>query len=185
MKKRSLCWIMIAVMLFSVSSAFAAGSDQFAGMKTYPEGGYKVGRDFDAGEYVLLRTGSYDGTFEVSRDANQTDMVFYDRFETNAIITVLDGEYLKLSGCMAILAEDFYREYSIKSEKNGTTLKVGYDIRAGEYKLAAAGNRTGYYMIYNDSRRESVAAFDSFQNSTWVTVRSGQYIVLSNCHIDQ
>ena len=54
MKKAFLSLIIVMTMLFLATLALASESNPFEGMKTYDEGGYKVGRDFDAGEYVLL-----------------------------------------------------------------------------------------------------------------------------------
>ncbi|MBR0512832.1 MAG: hypothetical protein IJK06_01115 [Clostridia bacterium] len=185
MKKAFLSLIIVMTMLFSATLALASESNPFEGMKIYDEGGYKVGRDFDAGEYVLLCTSSLPAYFSISTDANGRDIVANDNFATNSIITVYDGDYLELSRCMAILADDFYKEYSIKTENDGTMLKVGYDILPGEYKLVVTGSLPGYYCIYNSSRQTDIVANDNFKNGTWVTVQFGQYLVLSRCHIQQ
>ena len=185
MKKGCLWLVIIMTMLFRVTLAFASDNDPFSGMKTYEEGGYRVGRDFDAGEYVLLCISSMPAYFSISTDANGRDIVANDNFATNSIITVCDGDYLELSRCMAILADDFYQEYTIKIENDGTMLKVGYDIMPGEYKLVVTGNLPGYYCVYDSSRQVDIVANDNFKNGTWVTVKYGQYLVLSRCHIQQ
>ena len=64
-------------------------------------------------------------------------------------------------------------------------LKVGYDIMPGEYKLVVTGNLPGYYCVYDSSRQVDIVANDNFKNGTWVTVKYGQYLVLSRCHIQQ
>lgn len=80
----------LATMLFS--SAYASGDDPFEGMRTYYEGQYKVGRDFIAGEYVLLNISDYSGYFAISSDANGRDTIANGLFDVNSIITVYDGE---------------------------------------------------------------------------------------------
>ena len=97
MKKACLWLVIIMTMLFRVTLAFASDNDPFSGMKTYEEGGYRVGRDFDAGEYVLLCISSMPAYFSISTDANGRDIVANDNFATNSIITVYDGDYLELS----------------------------------------------------------------------------------------
>jgi len=171
----------MAVMLFS--TAHASNEDPFEGMRTYYEGQYRVGRDFIAGEYVLLNTSDYSGYFAISSDTNGRNTIANGLFEVNSIITVYDGEYLELSRCIAIEVTDFYSSYTIKTDRDGTMLKVGYDIMPGEYKLIAASGTSGYYSIYNDSRQTDIIDNNLFKNSAWVTVKYGQYIVLSRCHI--
>lgn len=172
---------MMAVML--LSTAYASNDDPFEGMRTYYEGQYKVGRDFIAGEYVLLNTSDYSGYFAISSDANGRNTIANGLFEVNSIISVYDGEYLELSRCIAIESTDFYSSYTIKTDRDGTMLKVGYDIMPGEYKLIAESGNQGYYSIYNDSRQTNIIDNSLFKNSAWVNVKLGQYIVLSRCHI--
>ena len=184
-KKRQTLVLVIALVILSLSltcSAYAE-SDPFEGMRTYYEGQYKVGRDFMAGEYVLLNTSYYSGYFAISSDANGRDIIANDLFDVNSIITVRNGEYLELSRCIAVDATDFYSSYTIKTDHDGTMLKVCYDITPGEYKLIAASGKSGYYCIYNNSRQTDIVDNNLFKNSAWVTVKNGQYLVLDRCHI--
>ena len=50
----------------------------------------------------------------------------------------------------------FYSSYTIKTDRDGTMLKVGYDIMSGEYKLIAASGTSVYFRIYNDSRQTDI-----------------------------
>ena len=145
-------------------------------------GQYKAGVDIEPGEYVLLASGG-TGYFCVSSDANGDDILFNDNFESNSIITINDGEYLKLSRCIAMPAEEFYLEYTMKLGLSGVMYKVGYDIQPGEYKVIAEEDR-GYYCIYNDSRHDDIVANDNFDNSSYVSVSEGQYLLLSRCYIE-
>lgn len=173
--------VLMVVML--IPAALASSSNPFAGMTTYDEGQYRVGVDFTAGEYVLLSTSDYSGYFCISSDSNGRDIISNGLFEVNSIITVYSGEYLELSRCIAIESTDFYSSYTIKTENPGTMLKVGYDIMPGEYKLIATSSMQGYYCVYNDSRQTKIVDNSLFKNSAWVTVKYGQYIVLSRCRI--
>lgn len=175
--------VIVMTIVMPLSTAFASNDDPFDKMRTYEEGQYKVGRDFIAGEYVLLNTSDYSGYFAISSDANGRNIIANGLFEVNSIITVYDGEYLELSRCIAVESTDFYSAYTIKTNLDGTMLKVGYDIMPGEYKLIAASGTSGYYSIYNDSRQINIVDNSLFKNSAWVTVKAGQYIMLSRCHI--
>lgn len=135
----------------------------------------KVGTDIPAGEYILFAENNH-GYFCVSPDSNQNDITFNDNFDYNSIITVNNGEYLKLSHCYAIPIEED-PELSL----TGTGMfKVGFHIPAGEYKLEATDGN-GYYCIYPDSRRDHILANDIFEGQNYVTVSDGQYLVLNGC----
>lgn len=175
----SLQLLVFLVLLCSVASA----DDLFTGMTTYEAGQYKVGLNMEAGEYVVLSTGPISGYFCVSSDANGNDILFNDNFETNSIIEVKYGEYVELNRCMAIDADDFYSQYTIREDQTGVMLKVGYDIQPGEYKLVAESGKTGYYCIYDDARQDNIVSNDNFSNSSYVSVSRGQYLVLNRCTI--
>lgn len=184
MKKRIAAFLVLILMLVSCT-AFA--DDPFAGMLTYDESLYYVGIDMQPGEYVLISTSDYSGYFCVSTDANQDDITFNGLFETNSIITVERGEYVKLSRCVAVRSSDFYSRYSIKQSNYGTMLKVGYgyDLTPGTYRLKCepGSDFDGYYCIYNSSRQDKIVSNDLFSGSSYVTVSEGQYLVLSRCCI--
>lgn len=156
-------------------------TSKFDSLKKYTDGQYIVGKDIIAGEYMLMSTG-VSGYFCVSSDANGRNIIFNDNFDTNSIITVNDGEYLKLSRSCAIFLADFYNAgLTIKTSKTGTMLKVGHDIMPGEYKLNAVGN--AYYCIYDSSRQDHIVANDNFTGSCYVNIAKGQYLKLSRCSI--
>lgn len=156
------------------------------GVPSYDEAQYKVGKDIPAGEYVLLANGKLSsGYFFVTRDANGDDKIFSDSFESASIITVYDGEYLEIVSCIAIPAEEWYAKYIVNIDKTGITLKIGYDIPAGEYRLISDNDKTGYYFVYGSSRYEKALASNSFEKSSYVTVEEGQYLKLAYCYIDQ
>lgn len=141
----------------------------------YNSGVYKVGTDIPSGEYILFAQDGY-GYFCVSPDSNQDDITFNENFDYNSIITINDGEYLELYSCYAIPVEE-----NPEIDLSGPGMfRVGIDIPAGEYKLAATDD-CGYYCIYPDSRQDDIISNDIFENQNYVTVSNGQYLVLSGC----
>lgn len=178
-------WLLLLLALILCTMPAASCEGIFPGMLVYEPGQYKVGRDMRPGEYVLLCTDSYSGYFCVSSDALKRDIICNDLFEVNSILTVEYGEYVELSRCLAISSVDFYSEYTIKTSNSGIMLRVGYgyDLMPGEYRLRADAGEMGYFCIYNDSRQTDIVDNDLFENTTYVTLRSGQYIKLSRCKL--
>lgn len=146
-----------------------------AGLTRYDEGMYKIGTDISAGEYIVFASKG-TGYFCVSSDSNQNDILFNENFDYNSILTVRDGEYLDLTRCYAIPAEE---NPEIDVNASGM-FKVGTHIPAGEYRLESFGG-TGYYCIYSDSRQNDIIANDNFDGQNYVTVSDGQYLVLVRC----
>lgn len=179
--KRMLSFLLAFLLIVSLVPACA--DDLFDGMKTYPAGQYRVGTDMTAGEYVLLATSKYSGYFSISSDALGNKIIANDLFDVNSIVTVRTGEYIQLERCIAVLATDFYSTYTIRTDNPGVMLKVGYDIMPGTYRLRAETGKTGYYCIYNDSRHTKIIDNDLFSNSSYITLKYGQYVILSRCTI--
>ena len=66
------------------------------------EGTYKVGTDIEPGEYKLTATRSSGGYWEVNNSSTaDADIVGNDNFSNSTYVTVSEGQYLKLSGCIA------------------------------------------------------------------------------------
>lgn len=57
---------------------------------------------------------------------------------------------------------------------------VGTDILAGTYKLSQAGEYAGYWERTRDASGEtsSIIANDNFNNTTYVTVKDGEYFII-------
>lgn len=182
--KRGMALVLVCLLMCLSCTALAA-DNPFSGMRTYGAGMYRVGSDMQPGEYVLMATSDYLGYFCVSEDVAQKDIVCNDMFDVNSIVAVRSGEYVELSRCIAIYSSDFYSRYTIRYEGNtGVMLKVGYDIRPGTYRLKQTdSDYDGYYCVYNDNRQDDIEENDLFENTTYVTVRSGQYLELSRCTI--
>ena len=141
----------------------------------YENGTYKIGVDMPGGEYVLFTDSS--GYFSVSSDSSGNSILFNDNFKNNSIVTIKNGEYLKLSRCYAEPISDVKL---LSTDGEGMFL-VGEHLSAGEYKLQAT--ESGYYCIYSNSRHDDIIDNDNFENETYVTVRNGQYLLLSRAWI--
>ena len=146
---------------------------------TYNSGQYKVGTDIPAGEYVIFAN-SGAGYFCLSSDSNGNDIITNNNFKYNSIISVLDGEYLALSRSYAVPID----EVQTLPLDEADMLKVGMHIESGEYKLTADGGK-GYYCVYNDGRQDDIEANKNFESSAYVTVKDGQYLLLSRCSFSQ
>lgn len=62
-----------------------------------PDGKYKVGVDFPAGEYKLIPTGTGYYGLSSSADESLDVLLSNDNFDTERYLTVQDGQYLKLN----------------------------------------------------------------------------------------
>ncbi len=151
----------------------------FSSLHKYENSTYKIGTDMPAGEYVLYAT-SGSGYFCVSSDSYGNSIVCNDNFENNSIVSVEEGEYIELSRCYA---EPIKIAGSLTTTGSGM-FKIGEHLPAGEYKLRATGD-SGYYCVYNDSRHDDIETNDNFSGTAYVSVRNGQYLLLSRCEIDE
>lgn len=148
-----------------------------------PAGIYKVGVDMQPGEYMLFSNSIYHGYVCVSSDSNQDDITFNENFSNNYIATFNEGDYVELSRCTAYPFESVTNDMIDIYNDDGVMLKVGTNIKAGEYKLENTSNNHGYWCIYSDSRESDIVSNDNFEKSAYVTVKDGQYLYLSRCKI--
>ena len=153
-------------------------------VKTYKQGMYKIGADMTAGEYVLVGKGmSY---FEVDKDSSgQMDSIISnDNFSNRSIITVQDGQYLKIQNCTAYAFKDAPKvEVSADGFLSAGMYKVGVDLPAGEYKVIADG--MGYVEVNTASLHSlnNIVSNDNFQGERYITVKDGQYLKLGGAKI--
>lgn len=146
----------------------------------YPPSQYKVGSDIPAGTYIVLPSKGDSGYFSVSSDPNGDKIIFNDYFSGNSIIEIRSGEYLELSTAYAVPYTTTYDLPNISGDSS--FLVVGVHIAPGEYKLKATRDR-GYYCIYSDLRHDDIVANDNFENTSYITLSSGQYLQLSHAEI--
>ncbi len=175
--------IAVLLALFAVLSAAAALGE--TGMTVYPAGDYRVGRVIKPGEYVLLPTGSAAGFFRLTKDVAGEQVVATGVFKSNSLLTVNQGEYLKLSGCQAISAAEFYPAHRLDTSVPGVMLKVGRDIGAGSYRIVAEADVLANYEIFEDSRHGEPLENRLFREEVEVAVQDGQYLKLSACRLGE
>ena len=144
----------------------------------FPAGQYRVGTDIDPGEYVFFSEAS-SAYFAITKDANGRDIIENDNFSKDSILTIYEGEYLKLSRCYAVPID----EVDILPIDSADMFKVGVHLPAGDYKLIADAD-SAYYCIYGDDRQSEIVSNDNFNNQSYISVTDGQYLKLSRCHIE-
>ncbi len=153
------------------------GGIDYTNLHKYCNSTYKIGTDMPAGEYVLFAI-SDSGYFCLSSDSTGNSIICNDNFDYNSIISVKEGEYLELSRCYA---EPISSAGTISTSGSGM-FKIGKHLSAGEYKLEATGS-SGYYCVYGDDRQDDIVNNDNFEGTAYVSVREGQYLLLSRCKI--
>lgn len=147
----------------------------------YMPGMYKVGSDLPAGEYLFLAVTDAEAYVCVSSDSNQDDILENELFGYTFFVTVEDGEYLEATRCAFVFADDVVLNINDDGSFGEGMYRAGRDIPAGEYKLTS-DDGMGYYCIYNDTNAPfDIVSNDLFDSSAYVTVKDGQYLVLSRC----
>lgn len=143
-------------------------------------GMYKVGKDLPAGEYLIIGDGSMS-YYQVSKDSTGSldSILTNDNFSNTRYVTVSDGQYIEFRNAKMILASEAEPQTNFS---NGM-YKVGKDIPAGEYKVAADG--MGYFEVAKDSKGniDSIVTNSNFEGEKYVTVKDGQYLKLQNCKL--
>lgn len=163
------------------STSEPAGQELGTTENPYPAGMYKVGTDLPAGEYMFLATGSASAYFCASEDANQDRIIENENFDSYFFATVSEGQYVEASRCVFVKAADYFITTDPANLSAGM-YRVGTDIPAGEYKLTATSNFGGYYCIYGSSDIPfKIVNNDNFENTAYVTLLSGQYVILNRC----
>lgn len=150
----------------------------------YSAGMYKIGVDMPAGEYVAYCDG-WSGYVAISSDSNQDNIIGNEIFYEQIYIQVVEGQFLKLSDCYAIPKSmaTAYKD-AFNSELYGCTLEVGRDIPSGEYKIEAISG-DGYWCIYNKpiGNGYDIISNDIISGSSYITVKNGQYLHVSDIKI--
>ena len=162
---------------------------------------YEVGKDIEAGEYVLVGKGTYTlgnvsekdyGYYEICStedcDVSTGGMVDNDNVFGKAYVIVENGQYLKTKS-MKLYKVDEYKASvanSISYDYNfgfSSYYKVGKDFSAGTYNISGDNF---YYFVCSKPGCETVGVFDTeilssgdSNSSSTLTVENGQYLVVS------
>lgn len=164
---------------FGISVQYIASKKEVhIGKPSYvTEGTYRVGVDIAPGEYVLFPDGL--GYFEVNADTNGNDTISNDNFSYPRYITVNSGVFITISDAkMYPIAKA--PAITFPSDKYVGYLKVGRDIEPGTYLVKTYGGE-GYYEICDEY--DEIFDNNFFKNQTYITIKEGQYLMLSKCFI--
>ena len=181
--KRIMAVLCAGMALVGACGAAKAEKSVSTGMHLYSAGTYTVGDQLEEGEYILFCAEGHEAQYLVGIDEEGLDVITEGVFGANAILTVEEGDYLQLTDCTAVLAEDFYSVSRIEPDGDGGTLKIGYDIEPGTYELIGCSDETSFYRIYDDSRFHLIAGEEEFQFACEVYLELGQYLELVNCTV--
>lgn len=145
----------------------------------YKASTYKVGTDIPSGDYIIFANEGR-GYFSINADSYGDSIIENENFNYNVIIRIEDGQYLELSRSYAVPYEDIE---TLNTTKDGM-FKVGVHIEAKEHKLCTNNNR-GYYAVYNGplGKDGDIVTNDNFENCTYISVKEGQYLLLSRAYI--
>lgn len=146
-------------------------------VKTYKAGQYKVGKDLPAGEYIAMTKG--DAYIEVAKDSKGglDSILVNDMFVNRSMITVADGQYLKIQNATLYAAADAPKVEFKNGVLESGMYKVGSDIPAGEYKVISEGGDS--YIEMSSSSRHTmgdIQSNDLFQGDKYVSLQTGQYV---------
>lgn len=146
-------------------------------VKTYKSGQYKVGVDIPAGEYVAIAKS--DAYIEVAKDSKGTmdSIVANDIFINRSIISVYDGQYLKLQNCELYSIADAPKVQPKDGFLPSGMYKVGTDLPPGEYNVVSEGGDS--YVETSSTSTHSmndIISNDIFQGNKYVSLSNGQYV---------
>jgi hypothetical protein len=146
-------------------------------VKTYKSGQYKVGTDLPAGEYVAIAKS--DAYIEIAKDSKGAieSILANDIFINRSIITVSDGQYLKLQNCELYPAKDAPKVQPKNGFLPSGMYKIGVDLPAGEYNVISEGGDS-YVEVSKSSKHsiDDIISNDIFQGNKYVSVLDGQYV---------
>ena len=161
---------------------------------------YEVGKDIEAGEYVLVGRGTYTigntsdedyGYYAIctKKECNidNGDVEANDNVLGKAYVVVENGQYLKTKAMKLYKVSEYETsvENSISYNYNhgfNSYYKIGKDLSAGTYTLTGD---SFYYAVCSkpscDTSKDEVIAneFNDTNNSSTITVSNGQYLIVS------
>lgn len=150
-------------------------------------GMFKVGTDIPSGEYYAKCTSSVSAYMAVYKDSTGEfeSLISNENFSDTYIFTVTKGQYLEITRA------EFAPSSKVPPQTEATTgmLRVGVDIKPGEYKLIPdSDGRSAYLCVYSNSKHSdlsNIVTNDNFDTIRYITVKKGQYLYLSRCSIEK
>lgn len=148
----------------------------------YYAGQYEVGADIPEGLYFFYAGEGESGYFALTKDENGDDIIINSFFHDCAYVKAKTGEYLEFSFCTAFDGDTHGPEIENILDVSSGMYLVGRDIPAGKYKLKGINSDgDGYYAVVNS--RHKITSNKLFTGTTYVTVKKGQFLELSNALI--
>ncbi len=144
--------------------------------KGYKPGMYKVGSDIPAGEYVIFADSNENGYYERDEDSAGDSIIDNDNFETFVYANFKDGEYVKISGAIAMPSSEVTESLAKNGVISKGMYKVGKDIEPGEYKITT--NEETYWE--RTDKDGDIIDNDNFENTAYVTVKKGEYFTITD-----
>lgn len=168
------------------------GSDYYRGNhKGFEAGTYEVGKDLDSGEYlVLMNVGANNTSVEVRKNeyTNGDDFLYGDSNFYNDYIIVYNGMFVETDGVTLYKISDSPK---VASNYNIVNLKVGRDIKAGNYTITPTDETMSYYEISTKNKNdygtlgEIISNDVNFSSPKKVNLVNGQYLKLSYATINK
>lgn len=153
------------------------------------EGMYKVGSDLPAGEYLIASKGTM-AYLAVTKDSSGTleSILTNDNFDTVRYIKVKDGQYLELKNAEIAPIDKAPVLQTVDGKYISGMYKVGRDIDPGEYKVIPDENSMmSYVEVATDctGTLDDIVTNDNFDSPKYITIKTGQYIKMNGCFIEQ
>lgn len=156
-------------------------------IKIYPAGMYRVGSEIPAGEYALISDADSSSNFKITTDSTGTyeSIVSFEYFYGRSIVTISDGQYLNVSNAKIYKIDEAPAINKYAKEFPEGMYRVGIDIPAGEFTVAPIDAVGGYYEITSDSSHQfsSIIGNGLVDNSQYLTIENGQYLMLSGAKL--
>lgn len=150
-------------------------------------GMYKVGADIPAGEYVLVADDDGLEYWQIAKDSTGEfqSIIRNDNYSNRSIITLPEGTYFTFKDAVMYPAAEAPKPSFDKNIVPEGIYKVGTDFPAGEYKIIADEDSSGFYAVYKDSSQDihAVKAIDNFSGQRYLTVSDGEYLKMQRCYL--
>lgn len=158
------------------------------GQRMYESGGYLVGRDIPAGDYVIFEKD--DAVFASvtirSGEAEDTDLLTYQLINRQAVIRLEPDTWFTLSECRACPIS----QVDSVLDENGHAGEGGYPMGAllpeGSYSVTPMEKAPlASYSIYGGilGTGAQLLKFEVLHDAVTLDLTDGDYIVLSGCEL--
>lgn len=171
--------------LYSLEEAPAVQKESDNG---FAAGQYKVGRDIEAGEYIIVD--KTDGglilleqTTQPFAKVSSPDRLFIENFVYRHYVKLEEGQYISFKGGKLYALEQAPEVKTDNAKYYAGQYKVGADIPAGTYTVEVPEGKSVYYLITTLPLCDITSAYfvknGNFYKSDNITLSEGQYVTIS------